>query len=385
MVPAQLRSAAPYYVVLLLAHFQLHHYDRLRRPHVGIHQESHVRANSPVRHDRCLRESARQQGQGRHLHRLQRRGRGRCAHSGGIPPGGHHGPVETLEMDVLRLRAVHKQVIAKVSSVKTWITKKEGDERVVGFFSSGREFTHELGMPFGEEASDESSSEEVAPPDVSLRASCRHRRGPNCQQGWGLSHRGGSHPLHLHLRLRLRHRARLAPRKAAQGRPSRRDSSPSPPTYRTPRLPRGFHSLTCHRLINHRLRPSPPPRAASPRPQPPLPAAARLRQRRRRLSPASPPLLLLLLLLGLSASRLVEYLRLVLKAIARKQRCGGGSSAAPSEAAPGSGRGIGRGTGRCRGTGRGSGQGSESDRGIGRGTGRGSGRGSGQGSDRGKG
>ena len=69
-------------------------------------------------------------------------------------------PAELATLDELRSKAVHQKVILKLSSVKTMIAKTEGDNRTIGYFSSGREFVSALGEPFGEDPSDEEAPDD---------------------------------------------------------------------------------------------------------------------------------------------------------------------------------------------------------------------------------
>ena len=80
-------------------------------------------------------------------------------------------PADLAVLGVLRDKAVHKKVPAKLSSAKTWIAKKEGDDRVVGYISSGREFVSALGEPFGEDPSDEEEPKEEEAPSEDLEGS----------------------------------------------------------------------------------------------------------------------------------------------------------------------------------------------------------------------
>ena len=79
-------------------------------------------------------------------------------------------PAELATLDELRSKAVHQKVILKLSSVKTMIAKTEGDNRTIGYFSSGREFVSALGEPFGEDPSDEEEPDDAeqrrATPDL---------------------------------------------------------------------------------------------------------------------------------------------------------------------------------------------------------------------------
>ena len=128
----------------LLAHFQGVQDGHLRRAH-GNHQN---RTNAPVLQSGMIvvveRESANQEAEGIYtVFNAAERGRGVCARAGGVPPvdtsrRAQIPSPESLEMDALRLRAVHSKGIAKMSSAKTWIAKKEGDARDVVIFSLGR-------------------------------------------------------------------------------------------------------------------------------------------------------------------------------------------------------------------------------------------------------